>query len=234
MLLALIHSPLVGPLTWTRVAAVLSARGVPVLLPELRDEPASRRPFWQQQAESAAQALAGPAAAGPLILAGHSGAGALLPAIRQALGRRVAGYIFVDAGLPLDGQTRLATFGDQEASFREFLARGGRFPNWTRADLDEIVPDPALAERLAADQRPRALPFWDEPIPVFSGWPDAPGAYLLFTGTYRRAAEQARAWGWPVRELPAAHFHMLAEPEAVAEALLELAAPLAAPERTSV
>ena len=233
MLLALIHSPLVGPLTWTRVAAVLSDRGVPVLLPELRDDPASRRPFWQQQAESAAQALAARASAQPLILVGHSGAGALLPAIRQALGRRVAGYIFVDAGLPVDGQTRLVTFGDQEASFREFLLGGGRFPNWTRADLQEIVPDPALAERLAADQRPRALPFWDEPIPVFSGWPDAPGAYLLFTETYRRAAEQARAWGWPVRELPAAHFHMLVEPEAVADAMLELAAPMAAPERTN-
>jgi hypothetical protein len=233
MLLALIHSPLVGPLTWTRVAAVLSARGVPVLLPELRDDPASPQPFWQQQAESAARALAGSGEAQPLILVGHSGAGALLPAIRQALGRRVAGYIFVDAGLPVDGQTRLATFGDQEASFCEFLAASGRFPNWSRADLEEIVPDPALAERLTADQRPRALPFWDEPIPVFSGWPDAPGAYLLFTETYRPAADHARAQGWPVRELPAAHFHMLVQPEAVAEVLLELAAPMAAPARST-
>jgi len=224
MLLALIHSPLLGPLTWKRTAAVLSARGVSVLQPELRDEPASRLPFWQQQAESAAQALNGSAGAQPLVLVGHSGAGALLPAIRQAMGRQVAGYVFVDAGLPVDGQTRLATFGDQEASFREFLTSGGRFPNWTTADLQEIVPNPALAERLAADQRPRGLPFWEEPIPVFSGWPDAPGAFLLFTETYRRAAGEARALGWPVREMPAGHFHMLVDPDGVAGAMLELIA----------
>jgi len=224
---------LMGPLTWTQVAEALRTRSVTVCLPELRDDPASSRPFWQQQAESAARALANLPAGQPLILVGHSGAGALLPAIRQALGRRVAGYVFVDAGLPVDGQSRLATFGYEQASFREFLAAGGRFPNWTLADLQEIVPDPALAARLAADLRPRALPFWDEPIPVFAGWPDAPGAYLLLTETYRRAADQARALGWPVRELPAGHFHMLVEPEAVAQAVLELAVPMALPERTN-
>ena len=84
----------------------------------------------------------------------------------------------------------------------------------------------ALAARLHADQRPRPLPFWEEPIPVFAGWPDAAGGYLLFTETYRASAERARAAGWPARELAGGHFHMLVEPEAVAEALLELAAPM--------
>jgi hypothetical protein len=224
MRLALIHSPLMGPLTWTRVAGAVAARGVPVAVPELRDDLAGRQPFWQQQAESAARALQILPTAEPLMLVAHSGAGALLPAIRQALGRPVAGYIFVDAGLPLDGQSRLSTFGEARASFREFLQTGGRFPNWTVEDLQAIVPDPALAAQLFADQRPRGLPFWEEPIPAVSGWPDAPGAFLLFSETYRPAAEQARAWGWPARELPAAHFHMLVEPPAVAQALLELAA----------
>jgi len=221
-LLALIHSPLMGPLTWTRLAAVLGARGVAAVLPELRDDPADRRPFWQQQAAAAAADLQRQAAGQPLVLVGHSGAGALLPAIRQALGRPAAGYLLVDAGWPLPGQTRLETFGAEAASFRAFLAGGGHFPNWTRADLQEIVPDPAWAARLTADQRPRALPFWEEPIPVFAGWPDAPGAYLLFSEPYRASASLARAAGWPVRELPAGHFHMLVEPDAVAEALLEL------------
>lgn len=223
ILLALVHSPLVGPLTWTRVAAVLKARGVPVALPELRDDPDSRLPMWQQHAASAAQDLARQAAGQPLVLVAHSGAGALLPAIRQALGRPVAGYIFVDAGWPVDGQSRLETFGDEAASFRAFLAAGGRFPNWTQSDLEDSVPDSELAARLTADQRPRSLPFWEERIPVFAGWPDAPGGYLLFTETYRASAQQARAAGWPAREMPAGHFHMLVDAAAVAEALLELA-----------
>ena len=222
MMLALIHSPLMGSLTWTRTAAVMSAHGVPVALPELRDDPSSSVPYWQQQAESAARSLRALPPGGPFILIGHSGAGSLLPAIRQALGGPVAGYVFVDAGLPVEGQSRLATFGDSQASFRQYLETGGRFPAWTTADLQEIVPDAALAEQLAADQRPRALPFWEEPIPVFSGWPDAPGAYLLLTETYRRDAGRARAMGWPSRELPGGHFDMLVKPQAVADALLDL------------
>ncbi len=222
MALALVHSPLVGPFTWTRVAAALAARGVPALMPELRDDLAPGRPYWQQQAESAGAALMASSGSRPLVLVGHSGAGALLPAIRGFLGQPVGGYLFVDAGLPVDGQSRLASFGDQEASFREFLTAGGRFPNWTAGDLEENIPDAALAKRLAADQRPRGLAFWDELIPVFPAWPDAPGAYLLFTETYRREADRARALGWPVREMPAGHFHMLVEPEAVAQTLLDL------------
>ncbi len=222
--LALVHSPLLGTLTWTRTAAALSGQGVRICLPELRDQAASRLPFWQQHAQSAAQALSAQIGGDPLVLVGHSGAGALLPAIRQALGRPVAGYVFVDAGLPVDGQSRLETFGAEEADFRQFLASGGRFPAWTPADLQAIGLDAAAAEALAADQRPRGLPFFDEPIPVFPGWPDAPGACLLFTEAYRRDAVRARALGWPVGEMPAGHFHMLVEPEAVAAALLDLTA----------
>lgn len=68
MLLALIHSPLVGSLTWTRLAAALGERGVPVVLPDLRDNPASQRPFWRQHAESAAQELSRLAAGQSLVL----------------------------------------------------------------------------------------------------------------------------------------------------------------------
>src|SRR5712691_9990949 len=156
MTLALIHSPLVGPLTWNLTAAALAEHGCPALAPELLDQPGRALPFWQQHAESAAAALQAVPPGEPLVLAGHSGAGALLPAIRQAIRRPVAGYIFVDAGIPVDGRSRLASFGEGEAAdeFRRFLAGGGRFPTWTAAELSEIVPDAALAAALAADLRP--------------------------------------------------------------------------------
>lgn len=197
MTLALIHSPLVGPLTWNSTAAALAARGCPALVPELRDDPGRVLPYWQQHAESAAAALQAVAPGEPLVLAGHSGAGALLPAIRQAMGRPVAGYLFVDAGIPVDGCSRLASFGEGEVAdeFRRFLAGGGRFPTWTAAELAEIVPDAALTAALAADLRPRGLSFWEEPIPVFEGWPDAPCGYLLFSESYRAEAARARAMG---------------------------------------
>jgi hypothetical protein len=226
--LILIHSPLVGPFTWTRVAKVLAAQSVASLLPELRDDPDAGRPYWQQHAESAAMAIRALPPGEPLVLVGHSGAGPLLPAIAQALGRlaadrRVAGYLFVDAGLPLEGRSRLASFGEGEAKLRRFLQNGGRFPNWTAADLREIIPDAGTAQTLSASLRPRGLAYWDEPIPTPKGWPGAPAGYLLFSAPYRAEAERARGWGWPVRDLPAGHFHMLVEPEAVAGAMLELA-----------
>jgi hypothetical protein len=227
MTLALIHSPLVGQLTWNSTAAALAQRGCPAVVPELRDDPSRALPFWQQHAESAAAALQVVPPGEALVLAGHSGAGALLPAIRQAIRHTVAGYVFVDAGIPVDGRSRLATFGEGEAAdeFRRFLAGGGRFPTWTAGDLTEDVPDAAVAAALAADLRPRGLPFWDEPIPVFHGWPDGPCGYLLFSDSYRAEAARARAMGWPYRELAGGHFHMLTEPEAVADSLLELARP---------
>src|SRR6478672_5599041 len=114
----LIHSPLVGPLTWGPVAEALAARGARAVVPDLR-APTAGPPYWAAHAAAAAARLA--EAPEPLFLVGHSGAGALLPAIRQALGRPVAGYIFVDADPPQDGRSRLARFGDPAgaAAFRD-------------------------------------------------------------------------------------------------------------------
>jgi hypothetical protein len=221
-----VHSPLVGPLTWSLVAEELRRRGVAALTPALvSPREGSRRPFWQRHARAAAKALrASPP--GAVVLAGHSGAGPLLPAIRQEAGRPVAVYLFVDAGLPVDGQSRLeeVPFG---AYLRALYARGERFPNWTDADLAALVPDPALRARLRVELRPQPWAFWQEPIPVFAGWLDAPCAYLRFAPNpaydAAAAAAAARARGWPCAELSGGHFHMLVDPVTVAEALIDLA-----------
>jgi len=228
--LALIHSPLVGAGTWRPVAEELRRRGEAAFVPTLRDDPAREEPFWQQQARSTAGALAAAPPAPPLLLVAHSGAGALLPTIRLAMARPVAGYLFVDAGLPADGQTRLEMMASESPEFagslRAALEAGERFPAWRDEQLREIVPDPAARAELLAELRPRALPFFDEPIPAFAGWPDAPCGYLLFSQPYAGPAAQARAAGWPVREIAAGHFHMLVNPAGVADALLALATSL--------
>ena len=219
---ALIHSPLVSPVSWEFAASAFRRRGQQVFVPELRDTPGGG-PYWQQQAASAAEALRDQEE--PLVLVAHSGAGALLPAIEQALPGRIAGYVFVDAVMPRSGESRLAGFGTPEeiAEFRAYLEGGGRFPTWSAADLSEILPDAATRERLVAELRPRGLDYFTEPIPGVPGWPNAPGGYLRFTQTYQPDAEQARALGWPVREMLSGHFQMMVEPEAVAEAIEGLA-----------
>ena len=68
--------------------------------------------------------------------------------------------------------------------------------------------------------KPLPLAVYEELIPVFEGWPDAPCAYLKFTPTYEDFAKQARREGWQCAEMTGEHFHMLVDPAGVAAALL--------------
>lgn len=218
----LVPSPLVGPLTWSPVAQQLRQRGLKALTPTLQQDEDAPEPLWMQHARSAANALRA-ARADRVILVGHSGAGQLLPAVRHEADRPVAAYIFVDAGIPEDGQSRLGS-GAFAEQLRDLYARGERFPNWTEDRLQPVVPDQALRRGLLAQLRPQPWEFWDEPIPVFAGWPDAPCAYLRFAPNpaYDVAADEARRRGWQYAELSGGHFHMLIDPTAVTEALLGL------------
>jgi len=223
-ILVLVHSPLVGPGSWLPVAQSLEQQDVSVLVPRLKDDDPIMLPYWWQHAEAVARELTVLPSDCPLILVGHSGAGPLLPAIRERLPHSVAGYIFVDAGLPQDGMSRLAeieeSMPDDAAGFREHLEAGGRFPIWTAVDLLEIIPDVQVCRELLAELSPRPLSFFTEPISVFAGWPDAPCAYIKLSEGYERAAEMAQQAGWAFSEIDAGHFHMLVDPVKVAGLLM--------------
>lgn len=224
MRFALIHSPLVGPYTWALVAEALVRRGIRAVVPDLQAQVEAGKPYWAQHASAVARALAPAADSEAVVLVGHSGAGMLLPACRERLGHPVVGYIFVDAGIPEDGKSRLDLFENREAvaAFRQ-AAGGGCLPAWTSDDLKDVIPDVIVRERFVWELRPTPLAVYEEPLPVFQGWPDAPGGYLHFSAVYDSAAARARRMGWAYRKIDAGHFHMLVEPEAVAAALVELA-----------
>lgn len=218
-LIVLVHSPLVGPFTWSLVAQQLQADGFDVLVPVLTDSGETPPPYWQQHAMSVQQALVSIPQERPLVLVGHSGAGSLLPALAQAARHPITAYLFVDAGLPHPGKTRLQEMPEE---LRRLLASGERFPNWSDEDLREVLPDGRVRQQLLAEVQPRPLNFFEEVLPDVSGWSDAPGGYLLFTQGYRPSLEQAQRAGWPSRTIPAGHFHMLVDPVVVATTLVEL------------
>ena len=225
-LIVLVHSPLVGPLTWSLVAEQLQALGLDAFVPTLVDSGKTPPPYWQQHAASFQQALASVPQERPLVLVGHSGAGPLLPVLARAAHHPVSGYLFVDAGLPHPGQSHL---NEMEASIPEFaqelrqhLASGGRFPNWTDEDLLEELPGRHIRQQMLAELQPRPLNYFEEAMPVVAGWPEAPCGYLLFTEGYRGSLEQAQKAGWPNRTLSGGHFYMLVDPAGVAAALVEL------------
>lgn len=224
-LFVLIHSPLVGPLTWTPVADEVRQRGRDALVPTLQDSPESKDPFWKPHAESVAQSLAGLPENTRVTLVAHSGAGPLLPVIRRHIPNPVHAYVFVDAGIPQDGASRLDLMKSEDpawaAWFQQELEQGGSFPNWSFDELREVVPDEALRRRMAAELRPRGLDFFNEPIPVFEGWPDAHCIYIQFSAPYEKPAAQARQRGWITEILTAGHFHMLVDPAGVTEKIIE-------------
>ena len=223
----LIHSPLVGPLTWSRVAEHLRQRDREAVVPAvLGDDERAHVAYWQQEVESIRSQLTSVPRDRPLILVGHSGAGALLPAIRTMMPQQVMNYVFVDAGLPHPGQTRLeeirASAPELAEELQPHLAAGGRFPEWTDEDLRDEIPDDRTRAALLTELQPRALDFFEEPMPLVADWPDAPCSYIQLSPGYSSAAEAARHVGWPVKVFEAGHFHMLVDPAGVTEALLAI------------
>jgi pimeloyl-ACP methyl ester carboxylesterase len=218
----LVHSPLVGPLTWAPVARELTDKGLSAVAPALPDSRHLAPPYWKHHAAAGARALKAIPPGEPVVLVGHSGGGMLLPAVRQETKRPVAAYIYVDAGIPRNGLSRLDTFEDAEAKEFRAAAKDGLLPTWTETDLAGAIPDPDIRRRFVRELRPLPLAVYEEPLPVFAGWPDAPCGYLQLSPTYEPAAEEAREMGWAYRRLEGGHFHMLVEPAAVADALLGL------------
>jgi hypothetical protein len=224
---ALIHSPLVGPSTWQPVAAQLRQQGYQVVVSDLHDVETGDRPFWEQEAESAAESIDAIKSSEAIFLVGHSGAGPILPAIGARLERAPAGYIFVDAGLPQDQATRLELMRAESPQwaqdFEKYLQDGGRFPAWTDADLQYLVPDGQLRQQLLAELRPKGLSFFTEPISIPQGWEKTQCGYILFSEIYTFHARQAEQAGWPLFRFNVGHFHMLVDPGEVAGALVRLA-----------
>ena len=140
-----------------------------------------------------------------------------------------AAYLFVDAGLPAPGASRLSQFPPPAAeAFRRAAAeRGGVLHVWTDDELRETIPDAAVRAAFVAElhaRGPLPLAVYEELLPVSDGWPDAPCGYLRFGANpaYDAPAAEAHRRGWPVRFIEGDHFHMLVDPPAVAAALLEL------------
>src|SRR6266516_3757677 len=94
----LIHSPLVGPGTWSPVARELERRGRQAVVLSLLGPAGAPPRHWRHDVESARDALR--TLSEPIVLVGHSGGGLLLPVIAEAVAAPVSGLIFVDSGVP--------------------------------------------------------------------------------------------------------------------------------------
>jgi pimeloyl-ACP methyl ester carboxylesterase len=221
----LIHSPLVGPTTWSPVARELEGRGREAVIPSLFGVADAAAPQWRHVPEAVHAATAG--IASPVVLVGHSGGGLLLPAIAAALTVEAAALVFVDSFLPpARGRLRLAP--PQFVDHLRTLETDGVLPRWSRwfgeDAMRELVPDERLGAALEAEMPRLPLAYFEASVPVPEGWDARRCAYLLFTAEpYGGSAADARGRGWPVRAIQGGrHLAMTTEPIAVTEALLDL------------
>lgn len=230
--LLLLPSPLTRSLAWGGLPEALRDRGSDAVAVEPDDE--DRTPFAARWVAACASAARG--VSGPLVLVAHSGAGPLLAAVGYALRsahRPVAAYAFVDAGLPRwDGGSRLDAFGAEDPvaalELADRLSGGGRFPAWSPDDLVDDIPDPRDRTRLVEALRPRDQAYWTEALPEPVDWPDAPCVYLQTSAGYASARREAVLRGWRTDVLDVGHFPGFADPDATANALLDLLGPVTA------
>ncbi len=213
----LVHSPLVGPTTWRPVADRLRQRGHEVVVPSLSGLGDDPQPSWPRLVDAVATATPDDA-----VLVAHSNAGLLVPQLVHRRGPLAV--VFVDARLPpRGGRCAMAS-----PEFREFLvglAVDDRLPPWTRwwaSDTDALFPDSTTRAAFQEEEPQLPLSYFDQEVPVPAGWDRVRLHYLQFSPAYDEDARDAVARGIPVTHLPAEHLHMLVDPDAVANALLQM------------
>ena len=229
--IVLLHSPLLGAAAWGLLPDELALRGVSSVVVNVTDDEAP--PYAMTYVARAAQQISAAGPRPPVVLVGHSGAGPLLAQVgfaQRAAPRAVGGYVFLDAGLPRAGASRLDLMRTEDGAFatelEKRLAAGERFPNWSDEDLQEALPDPAARRLVRAEMRARGLGFFTESLPVPEDWPDAPCGYLRTSEAYAAPARSAAARGWPCITYDAGHFPALTDAGELANRLLELTAML--------
>ena len=162
------------------------------------------------------------------VLVGHSYGGMVVTAVAEQAAERLLGLVYLDASVPLDGQSNDDVIGPAMAARLRAAARaygdGWRVP--PPDDVTETLPEGLHAwvrERLT----PHPLRSFVEPVQLrSSAAAELPRAFVRTTHSplYDRLLEAARKAGWWCREQSGGHYAMLSEPGAVAAALAEIAA----------
>lgn len=219
-LLVLIPSPLGGPDSWRPAAAELARRCIPsVICPPTLDEGAPE-PLWSQQAQAVVAGIEAAASGTAVVLVGHSGAAAVLPAVAQLASSRVRSCVLVDGPIPREGASHLDLMSHSNPrlaeAVRAALAAGGCFPD----PGAQARANGAAARAVSAS--PRGERFYTEPITVATGWRDLPYGYVRLSAEFDPVYQEARRRGWPSRALDGHHFLMFSDPVPFVDSLIEI------------
>ena len=226
-LFVLVHAPGLGPASWAPVAGELAGAGHEVTVPSLTGFTDAGPPYTRRLVRLACAQIQ-ESAGDRVVLVLHSGAGVFAPHLAEAITAGGVAVVFADAALPLpEGPATVV-----DSAFLPFLrdmASGGMVPPWPQWWPDDVMsglfPDEVTRRSVAREAHAMPLAFFEEVLPQVPGsWRSCHPAYLRFSEAYQEPAREAASRGWPVRELPGEHLHMLVRPADVATAIIGLAA----------
>lgn len=222
MTFIMIHSPLVGPLFWKPTAAALTSAGCAAITPRITSPADHAGSYVRLHVDQIADQL--PDVSDPdVFLVAHSGAGALLPALRVDMALSPA-MIFVDCDLPEQGKSRFDQFPPEALDAFRAEASSGMLPVlWSEADLQSTLVCADIRRCFVEELRPTPLRVYEEPIPVGIGLEERDHGYVLLTGQYQDSFGIASARGWVTERHESSHFHPLNDPDQMAEILASVA-----------
>ena len=199
MRFVLVHMSCAGAWAWGEVPALLRAAGHSVLAPDL-DLSAGQTP--SSHAAAVAEAAHGD---GPVVVAGHSYGGMVVPALADRLRSRVRAVVVIDGMVPDPGDSSFAVRPHAVAERRAAArAGGGLFPPPGDAD-PRLVPMPISAFE----------------TPVEFSVVDVPHVFVWCTRSDMEAqARRARERGWRVVSVDAGHWLPLEDAGLCASLLL--------------
>jgi hypothetical protein len=217
--IVLVHSPFVGPGSWSAVGDELRRGGRSVVVPSLIDALTDPAPLHPALAGAVADAVSG-----RVTLVVHSGAGPLVPTVVDLVPARVEAVIFVDATLPHPGRRWIDTVPAEMAEqLTGSVGPDGLLPRWLEwfppEALGELVPDERARAEFCASVPRVPLRYLEEVAPGSSAWRDLPCGYVQLSAAYEEAAAEARRAGWPVVRVDGHHLSVVTEPAVVAAAV---------------
>ena len=210
--LVYLHSPWVGPDTWTPVAHLLSGD-----VPDLRSFVVGHEPV-ERYVENAVEA-----AERADVVVGHSGAGPFLPMVAEPADAEF--IVFVDAGIPPDpgphppNPRLLELFGRFDDALRL-----PPWPTWWEPDvIERLIPDPVIRATFVESCPSVPRVFAETPVEVPPGWTDRFDIrYLRLSFAYDDDLATARTKGWPSLCIDGSHLAPVTDPDIVASALRRL------------
>ena len=220
--IVLVHGAFADGSSWTKVVAILQAKGYNVT--------AVQNPLTSLADDVAATNRALALQKGPVILVGHSWAGAVIT--EAGLDPKVAGLVYVAAFAP-DADEIIGNLGKNYPPAASFAApiidAQGFMSLSTEAIVKHFAWDlpPAEAQVLATTQTPIATSAFGAKVSNVA-WKTKPSWYIVASKDQAIAPDEerffAKRMGAATTELATSHVPMLSKPKDVSAVIMEAAA----------